>query len=88
MYDSFAFIDAPGDSQGLPRDRQMCIIVRPRTWLDKLWENCGRVLDQWLDSKDMQPYLDADYIVESHNEDVEGDVDMLIAEVRRLKRNQ
>ena len=83
LYDSFAFIDA--GAERLPRSKQMCIIVRPRTWLDAAWEKCGDgFLDQWINPKNMQPYHDANWIVEAHNDQVEKDIDALLAEIKRL----
>ena len=85
LYDSFAFIDA-GTYPPLARNRQMCIIVRPRSWLDSAWESCGNgFLDHGINPKDMQPYNDATWIVQAHNDLVENDVDLLLTEIRRLK---
>jgi hypothetical protein len=86
LYDSFAFIDAGSDpSKLLARNKQMCVIVRPRTWLDSAWDRYGHhFLDEGIDPKDMSPYYDADWIVEAHNDSVERDVDTLLAEIRRL----
>jgi len=61
LYDSFAFIDAGCDlSMPLPRNKQMCILVRPRTWMDFVWNKYGNSFqDEGIDPKDMQPYQDA-----------------------------
>jgi hypothetical protein len=86
LYDSFAFVDAGSDpSMPLPKNEQMCIIVRPRTWLDFVWNRYGnRILDEGIDPKDLSPYYDANWIVESHNDSVERDIDALLAEIGRL----
>jgi hypothetical protein len=84
LYDSFAFVDT---GEYLPKAKQIGILVRPRTWFEELWDQFGNdVLDRWLDHKNLQPYYDADWIVHSHNDTVERDVDALLVEVKRLRK--
>jgi len=87
LYDSFAFVDT---GEELPKAKQMGILVRPRTWFEKLFDEYGRsVLDRWTEKRggkgNLQPYHDARFIVEAHNDTVEDDVDVLVAEVKRLR---
>ena len=84
LYDSFAFVDT---GESLPKVKQIGILVRPRSWFEKLWEEFGQgTLDRWTDQKNLQPYYDADWIVQAHNDSVEDDVEALLAEVRRLRQ--
>lgn len=82
-YDSFAFINIP---ETVPRNKRTGILVRTEKVFDSLGEQFGKqVLDQGVDYKNMLQVYDAKFIVEARNDGVEGDVEDLIAEVKRLR---
>jgi hypothetical protein len=82
MYDSWAFVH---QSEKIPKDRRFGILVRPMSWFDAL----GHRIDEGL-PKDQemvnQGYYDAEYVAKARNDDSESDVDVLLLEVRRLRR--
>ena len=83
-YDSFAFLD----TTDVPLDRRDCVIVRSREWVDRLVETHGEgVLDDGITEGHHpdQPHHDAKYICAVLGEDVEADVERLLAEVERLR---
>jgi hypothetical protein len=83
-YDSFAFLD----TTDVPLDRRDCVIVRSREWVDKVIETHGEgILDDGITEgrHPFQPYHDAKYICAVLGDDVEADVERLLAEVERLR---
>ena len=85
LYDSFAFLDS--DPTVVPRKRQMCVLVRPRSWFDTLIEKHGSgILDEGLDTKDMQPYYDAEYIAQTRTDTAEDDIDALLQHIRSTQQ--
>jgi hypothetical protein len=84
LYESFAFVDAGSD---LPRDRQMCVFVRPRNWMDLAWRKYGNSFQDELihPTENLSSYHNAYWIANTHNDPVEDDVEALLAEIHRLK---
>ena len=81
-YDSYAFVHT---SESIPRNERSAILVRPEQWFHSL----GSRIDEGLPTSDAamfeQGYNDAKYISESRSYEAEGDIDVLISEVRRLR---
>ena len=86
-YESFAYVCQP---ESPPRARRMGILVRPQQWFDDLQDRYGDdVLDrgrQVTRPWGLQPYKDALYIAKARSDVAEKDIDLLIAEVRRLQK--
>jgi len=83
-YDSWAFIH---QSETIPRHRRFGIAVRPMTWFDSL----GKRIDEGLpkDRKMVQQgYYDAEYIAKARDDGAERDIDALLDEVQRLRKNR
>ena len=77
-------------------EKRIGILLRPITWFETLRRKYGNVLDQGFSpGKFLQPYHDAQYIVNQRNESAEEDIDALLIEhdallekVRRLGQNR
>jgi hypothetical protein len=87
-YDSYGCVMPPAGT---------LIVVRRTDWWDRLSDRYGQarpaenvtgMLDEHLDYNDLQPYHDAEWIAETHEDLVADDVDTLIREVRRLRDQQ
>ncbi len=87
IYESFAFIEP---DTGIPTERS-CILVRRRSWFQNLLDKYG---SNFLDvgsadgdfDKALQPAKDGFYIEAALNDPIEDDIDKLISEVHRLRK--
>ena len=85
-YDSFAWIEA--DTR--PYKERSCILVRRRSWFDKLLRKHGTgFLDQGTTEGSrkhaLQPAHDGLYVEAALNDSIEDDIAKLLSEVRRLR---
>ncbi|MBW1767426.1 MAG: hypothetical protein JRJ65_10295 [Deltaproteobacteria bacterium] len=85
-YESFAFIEV--DSE--PNMDRSCILVRRRSWFERLIKKYGRkILDEETAEENknhaVQSEHDGLYIVKALNDSIEEDVAQLISEIRRLR---
>lgn len=79
-YDSFGFVH---QAQRVPISKRLGILVRPMTWFRALGH---RIDEEFSQTKFIQAYYDADYIAQARTDGAEDDIDLLLAEVRRLRR--
>lgn len=85
-YDSFAWVEV--DSR--PYNERSCILIRRRSWFDKLLKKHGaNFLDEGTTVGNrkhaLQPARDGLYIEAALNDQIEEDVQKLLAEIRRLR---
>jgi hypothetical protein len=58
------------------------------SWFEMLPKKYGNILDQgFTQTKFIQAYYDAEYIIDQRNGSAEEDIDALLTEVARLRRN-
>jgi hypothetical protein len=85
-YDSFAWIEV--DTK--PYEERSCILVRRRSWFDKLLQKHGTTLldegtTEGSRKHTLQPAHDGLYVTAALNDPIEDDIAKLLSEVRRLR---
>ena len=79
-YDSLGFVF---QGEGVPAGNRLSVVVRPTQWFDSL---PGTLIDDGIPLRLVQQiYSDADYIANARNDEADSDIDVLLAELRRLR---